>query len=129
MQTLCQWDVQGDASLETLEGVRELGQTTDRAARYAREVIERFRAGGEGIDERLAAATQKWDLARMLSVERNAMRVAVTEMIEGRVPPKVAVNEAIEIAREYGGADSPKFVNGVLDVVLRSLEKEGKGSD
>ena len=57
------------------------------------------------------------------------MRVAVTEMIEGRVPPKVAVNEAIEIAREYGGADSPKFVNGVLDVVLRSLEKEGKGSD
>ena len=56
------------------------------------------------------------------------MRVAVVELCSNEVPHKVVLNEAIEIGREYGGAESPRFINGVLDEVLKSLEpgrKEG----
>ncbi len=56
------------------------------------------------------------------------MRVATVEMMGEEVPPKVAINEAIEIVRAYGGADSPKFVNGVLDAVLKTLERKRKES-
>jgi N utilization substance protein B len=66
----------------------------------------------------------------MLSVDRNVMRVAVVEMLLGETPMKVAIDEAIEIAREYGSEDSAKFVNGVLDLIYQRLEKrEAGGSD
>ncbi len=55
----------------------------------------------------------------MSPVERNVMRVAVVELMEGDTPPKVAVNEAIEIGKEFGGQESPRFINGILDEVLR----------
>ena len=75
----------------------------------------------------MAAASDKWDVSRISPVERNIIRLAIVELTGDDVPPKVAINEAIEIARQYGGAESPKFVNGVLDVVFKSLEQKRKG--
>ncbi len=62
----------------------------------------------------------------MPPVERNVMRVAVIELLDDKVPPKVALNEAIEIGREFGGADSPRFINGVLDEVLTRIREADK---
>lgn len=58
----------------------------------------------------------------MSPVDRNAMRVAVTELLDGTTPAKVALNEAIEIGREFGGRDAPRFINGVLDAVFKTHE-------
>ena len=62
-------------------------------------------------------------------MDRNILRIAVFEMLRCRdIPAKVSINEAIEIGREYGGVDSPRFVNGVLDVILQQLlHQEGDG--
>jgi N utilization substance protein B len=75
------------------------------------------------IDKRLSEAADNWRLSRMATVDRNALRLGAYELLHGEeIPPAVAFDEAIELARRYGTADSPAFVNGVLDRLRRSAE-------
>jgi N utilization substance protein B len=68
------------------------------------------------IDERLAAAAENWRLPRMAAVDRNVLRLGAYELLfTPETPASAVLNEAIELARRYGSADSPAFVNGVLD--------------
>lgn len=80
-------------------------------------------AHNEEIDQRLTEAAENWRLPRMAAVDRNVLRIAAFELLHAAsTPPNVAINEAIELARRYGSADSPAFVNGVLDR-LRELSE------
>jgi N utilization substance protein B len=73
-------------------------------------------ADATSIDERLAAAAENWRLPRMAAVDRNVLRLGAYELLHTpETPPSAILNEAIELARRYGSADSPAFVNGVLD--------------
>ncbi|HEV2947428.1 MAG TPA: transcription antitermination factor NusB [Gemmataceae bacterium] len=75
------------------------------------------------IDERLTQAAENWRLPRMAGVDRNVLRLGAFELLfSSETPAGVALNEAIELARRFGSADSPGFVNGVLDQIRRSLE-------
>ena len=88
-----------------------------------RSFIERIVRGvherAAEIDERLAAASQNWRLERMARVDRNLLRLAAFEILCcDDIPPKVAINEAVEIAKAYSTRESGAFVNGILDRVL-----------
>src|SRR5207237_9397412 len=73
------------------------------------------------IDQRLSEAAENWRLPRMATVDRNALRLGAFELLyQPETPPAVAFDEAIELARRFGTADSPAFVNGVLVLLLRS---------
>jgi transcription antitermination protein NusB len=73
----------------------------------------------EAIDARLAQATENWRLPRMAAVDRNALRLGAYELgYAPETPARVVLDEAIELARRYGSADSPAFVNGILDKLL-----------
>lgn len=126
MQALCQWDVQHEASSEVLREFLAAEEATSRRAEYAVELVEAFWARQEMIDGAIASAAQRWELARISLVERNIMRVAVVELTDGSVPPKVVLSEAIEVGREFGGAESPRFINGVLDEVFKRLQATSK---
>lgn len=77
----------------------------------------------EEIDRRLAAAAENWRLPRMAAVDRNILRLGACELLFSKdAPTAVAFDEAIELARRYGSADSPAFVNGVLDRLRRESE-------
>jgi N utilization substance protein B len=77
----------------------------------------------EEIDAALTAAAENWRLPRMATVDRNVLRLATYELRHTpETPAKVVLDEAIELARRYGSANSPAFVNGVLDRVLRKDE-------
>jgi N utilization substance protein B len=74
------------------------------------------------IDRRLTAAAENWRLPRMAAVDRNVLRLGAHELLYlPETPAAVAFDEAIELARRYGSADSPAFVNGVLDRLRRDL--------
>ena len=74
----------------------------------------------EQIDDRLTAAAENWRLPRMATVDRNVLRLGAYELLHTpETPAAVAFDEAIELARRYGSADSPAFVNGVLDRLRR----------
>lgn len=128
MQTLCQGDVQGalsdpDLVAHLIDVESDLG-----VRKYAMDIIRFVWANQSIIDDEISGAASNWDIDRISPVERNSMRVAAGELLLGEVPPVVCLNEAIEIAREYGGEDSPRFVNGVLDHVLETLRPDAKES-
>ena len=115
---------------------RDLNPRVDRKAieRFVRDrlrdpAVEPFtlslydgvNAQGEDIDRRLSEAAENWRLSRMAAVDRNVLRLGAYELLSTpETPANVALDEAIELARRYGSADSPAFVNGVLDKLRRS---------
>jgi transcription antitermination protein NusB len=75
------------------------------------------------IDRRLTESAENWRLARMAAVDRNVLRIGAFELLQcPDTPPAAVLDEAIELARRYGAADSPAFVNGVLDRILQAVK-------
>lgn len=83
----------------------------------------------EELDNIIRKAAPDWPLEQVALVDRNALRIGLFELLyadRAEVPPKVAINEAIEIAKNYGGPNSGKFINGVLGTVYREIGEPGK---
>ena len=78
----------------------------------------------DSIDRLISKYATNWDIKRMPAVDRNILRLAAFELVFAQdIPPKVSINEAIEMAKRYGDKDSGKFVNGVLDKINKSERK------
>lgn len=127
MQTLCQLDVQGDEYLESVEGFLAESSMAGKVQRYADGIVRPCWSKRADLDARLNAVMAHWTLERISPVERNILRVALTELDAGEVPAKVVINEAVEIGREYGGAESPAFINGVLDAAWKQMQASDEG--
>jgi transcription antitermination factor NusB len=89
-------------------------QITGYAATLARGVLTHLK----DIDEKISAYATNWQLKRMAVIDRNAMRIGLFELkYSTEIPPKVAINEAVELAKKFGDLESSKFVNGILDKI------------
>jgi len=94
----------------------------ERARAFADELVRGARARQAEIDRLITQYAEHWELDRMAVVDRNILRLAVYELLwHAEVPPKVAINEAIEMAKKFGTKDSGRFINGVLDRVNKEL--------
>jgi len=99
-----------------------LFQVNRKARPYAVELLQGITENLERIDTLISESATNWRLSRIAATDRNLLRVAVFEMLEmDDVPPQVAINEAVEIAKRFAGEESPKFINGVLDAVKSSI--------
>lgn len=99
-----------------------LFQVNKKARPYALRLLQGITAHLPRIDALIAEAASNWRLVRIAATDRNLLRIAVFEMLElDDIPPQVAINEAVEIAKRFAGEDSPKFINGVLDAVRALL--------
>jgi N utilization substance protein B len=132
MQVLFQFDVRGDGYPgEVGKTIAELcAEEADKDAEvvgFAAQLVDGTRQHLAAIDQRLQGVTRNWDLKRMATVDRNVLRMATYElMFVAEVPPKVAINEAIELGKKFSTANSGGFVNGILDRIRIDLEKERK---
>jgi N utilization substance protein B len=90
---------------------------------FTRELAEGVEAHREELDATIARHAKGWELERIAPLERNAMRVALYEVEHTDVPVEVAIDEAVEIAKEYCGAEAPGFINGVLGAAVREREE------
>ncbi len=91
---------------------------------FAEDVIRGVETNRAELDERLRAYAEHWDLERMSAVDRNIMRVALYEMRRrDDIPPIVSINEAVDLAKEFNGLESGKFVNGILDRAARDVRR------
>ena len=122
LQLLYAWDEAGEghedpraffAAICAARGSRP--PVESRALDLAEEVLR----GRERFDAVLEAAAENWRLERLAVVDRNVLRLALAELEAGAVPVKVVIDEAIRLARWFGAARSPGFVNGILDRVAR----------
>jgi N utilization substance protein B len=110
---------------EALAAVAAHFELPEGARDYARELAIGVARNREAIDRMLAGHATNWRIERMAAVDRNVLRLAAFEMGWAGVPPSVAIDEAVELARRFGADPSPAFVNGVLDALARTLEARG----
>jgi N utilization substance protein B len=81
----------------------------------------------DALDARIEAASEHWRLARMPVVDRNILRIGAWELTaRSDIPASVAINEAIEVAKKFGGAESRAFVNGILDRIAKDVGRGGR---
>jgi transcription antitermination protein NusB len=103
---------------------RPLSDLVAESRPFTKELAEGVDAHRAELDAAIARHARGWELDRIAPLERNAMRVALYEIEHSEdVPMEVAIDEAVELAKEYCGADAPGFVNGVLGAIVR--EREG----
>ena len=124
LQLLYAWDLAGApaaAPVETWQRMRSLTRAGSRVEERAVGLATRTVARRAEVDRSIERAAQQWRLERLGAVERNVLRLGILELLEGETPPRVALDEAVRLARWFGGPKSPAFVNGVLDRVARDL--------
>jgi len=131
MQSLYEWEFRNaeetpaDLQEITTRNIGEFGK--DVADDFVWRIVNHVVMHQAAIDQLLAEAAPDWPLDQIARVDRNILRVATYEMLFDEaedVPPRVAINEAIEIAKVYGSPSSPKFINGVLGYIYRKFEEK-----
>ncbi|MBP1325132.1 N utilization substance protein B [Leucobacter exalbidus] len=127
LDMLFQADVRDEALAVILAAeAKRASSEPDRAASwlYAREIVDGVNDHREEIDELLVTYAQGWTIDRMPHVDRSLLRIASWEILfNDEVPPAVAIDEAIELAKEYSTEDSSRFVNGVLGKIADHAQK------
>lgn len=131
LQTLFECDFNGDASRvdEVLErNITEFAPGVGDVT-FMSELLRTVLAKRPELDLIIEKAAPQWPIDRISAVDRNVLRLGLSELLfgdRGEVPPKVAINEAIELAKTFGGENSGKFVNGVLGAVYKEIGEPGK---
>jgi N utilization substance protein B len=130
VQVLYGIDLAGNGPEGTFDRLIGNFEVEPAAADFARSLVRGVTEHRDKMDSLIAEVSEHWRLDRMAVVDRNILRLAAYELIyRPDVPPAVILNEAIEIAKEYGSADSAAFINGVLDRVAAVIkERSGEGT-
>ena len=107
------------AILHFLETTKEADLSGDHpSVRFAKALLQGVMTRRAEVDEVIRKYAKNWRLERMARVDRNILRIGVYELLSSHdVPPKVVINEAVELAKRFGAEDSAPFVNGILDAV------------
>lgn len=124
LQIMYQGDILDKAPRELIDNA-QLVPETQGLDDYALMLLDGCKENLEAIDELIVSASENWALDRMPMVDRALLRLSTYEMryVED-VPVSVSVNEAVNLAKEFGGDDSPRFVNGILGRIATQLESE-----
>ncbi len=135
LQTLFEWDFKGKPEKDKLLAIakRNIEMFGGKEMKYpdlTLRIVEGVFDKLEYLDEIISKAAPEWPIDKIAIVDRNVLRIGIFELLYSNpeeVPPKVAINEAIELAKGFGGINSGKFVNGVLGTVYRTfLETQDK---
>ncbi len=124
MQALFEVDCTGHVSTESLDRLLEGSPLPEETVTFARESVLEVLENRGIIDELIRRFAPAWPLQQMAMVDRNILRLGVYEILFKVVPAKVAINEAVELAKTFGSDSSSKFVNGVLGSVYTELTNQ-----
>jgi N utilization substance protein B len=123
LQLLYELDLRGDADPGgALDELWQRQPAPDEVRSFTETLVRGTKAHQDKIDELITRFAERWDIDRMAVVDRNILRAGIFELLwAGDVPPKVAINEALEVARKFSTEESTRFINGLLDRVRREL--------
>jgi len=128
MQTLYQWDFRGQPSAvipAIIEDVmQEFGSGITDMQDFVETLVTHIIDTRDTIDKKIKQYAPHWPLEQMNLVDKNILRIGVYELLQNEkdTPPRVAINEAIELAKNYGGPASGKFVNGILGAIYKDMK-------
>lgn len=125
MQLLFQMEVQNDYSQEIKERFVQEYMKESNQLEYFNRLFEATSGNLPGIDEKLEACSENWKISRMAKVDLAILRLSAAEILYLEdVPDSASINEAVDMAKKFGGDDSGKFINGILGKVVRSKDAE-----
>ncbi|MFC1703710.1 transcription antitermination factor NusB [Candidatus Omnitrophota bacterium] len=127
LKILYQVDITGDSCKDSLEMFWQTSGTQEGAVKeFATRLVEGTFAHLKEIDKEIAKSAANWQMKRMAVVDRNILRIATFEILYlDDIPPKVSINEAVDLAKKFGDNDSGRFVNGIIDKIKStSCEKK-----
>ena len=132
LQALYEADLVGHDAGAVLERLLDADKLSDDNATFAREMVKGVVDHKKELDRHIHRHAKAWPVAQMPVIDRNVLRLAIYEVIiDNRIPAKIGINEAVELAKSFGGDSSSKFVNGVLGSIVLKLDKsesvESKG--
>jgi transcription antitermination protein NusB len=120
-------DLQRGEAPKRIEEFWEFCPVKPNVREFAEPLIEGMVAHRDEIDDRIRKYCENYNLNRISAVDRNVLRLAIYEMLyRDDIPPVVSINEAIELAKTFGGAESGAFVNGILDRVRKDLDRPAR---
>lgn len=125
VQILYAWEMRGRGESLTDEADRffERRQIATDTRDFAQRLIDALAGHLDEIDSLIEETSAHWDFDRLATIDRNVLRIALAEFLYFKdIPFKVSIDEAITLAARYGGEDSPRFVNGILDSVAHRLD-------
>ncbi|MCX6971218.1 MAG: transcription antitermination factor NusB [Verrucomicrobia bacterium] len=124
VQYLYQRELQADESDALLTDFYRLRGLSPSARKFCESLLKGWMEHRAEIDEVIRGHARNYEFARLSAVDRNVLRIACQELLFcGDIPPAVAINEAIEIAKKFSTEESGKFVNGVLDNIRKARRK------
>ena len=119
LQALYEVDCAGHEADEAITRLLSAARLSEENAAFVRGLVKGVIQSKEEIDYNIRGFAPAWPIEQIPAVDRNILRLAIFEvMLDNRVPVKVAINEAVELAKIFGSENSPKFVNGVLGSVI-----------
>ncbi len=128
LQALFEIDCTGHNPKSTLSRLLADSTLPEEAAPFVQELVIGVLKNKENIDSMVRRFAAAWPLEQIAIIDRNILRIGICEILLNSVPPKVAINEAVELAKAFGSDSSPKFINGVLGSIYaearsKNLEK------
>ncbi len=119
LQILYQIDITGDPVDDVLEQFWRDAEQSPEVRGFATQLVKGASKNLEEIDALIVQRSEHWKLSRMPAIDRSILRLGIYELLyRDDIPPKVAINEAVELAKNYSTPDSGKFINGILDKLM-----------
>ena len=122
MQMLFQWDMSEQEPLRLEAKFWRAAKATESTRAFANRLFEGAARDTMAIDELIVRQAENWRLERLAVIDRAILRLAIYELRTTDTPPKVILNEAVELAKKFSSEEAGSFVNGILDAVHKSLE-------
>ncbi len=128
MQILYAYEIRKDSIEDVMKGIVTSDVQNDpKSFDFASKILNNILSNQSVIDSYITKHADNWEISRMAIIDRNLIRIAVAEMLFlDDIPPKVSINEALEIAKKYSTDKSSRFVNGILDATFNELKRSGK---
>lgn len=129
LQILYAWEMRGAGDLEAMaRSILEERRVAASSLPYIKRLVAAVAEHHAEIDDAIQAALTNWRLERLSAIDRNVLRLAAAELLFfDDIPPRVSIQEGVLLAEKYGTAESPRFVNGVLDALMRSAGAGASG--
>lgn len=125
MQTLYEWDFRADSDLAEIRdrNIEEYEGKCEKA--FVDQIVDGVSKDKTNLDKIVDESAPEWPVDQISLIDKTVLRIAIFELLNLKdVPPKVVINEAVELSKQFGGDNSSKFVNGVLGTIYKKFEKD-----
>lgn len=130
MQTLYEWDFRPNSSVDEIKQRNIDNYKEDADSEFINKTIQGVIDNIEEADELIAKAAPEWPLEQISAIDKTILRIAVFEILHADdIPPKVSINEAVELGKTFGSEKSSKFINGVLGTIYRQSARYNPDED